>query len=789
MTVTTLGLNGSPSRFLGAYVKNVSNSLGLTSSPSTCNISLVEDPPTATFQEPILGKFYTLEVGDNFSFGGIITKFDKNIRNIGGRFITINMSDPREIMKSIPMILAPGYRNVAGRITDTRCSVIDIFGAYDDFTTTGLNLSGWNQAGIEVSRILAAFRGGDVIIGDNSFVYRVEQQTAKAFGEVYRFDFSDVISRIDSSVRINSNLISVADFCQELANRNAFDWFVECSRASDNIIDVVIKVIDRKTDNVDISLSTFLSDYSGRVITATSGVELRNDIAVSVLLGAPIESIRTVNIEGQANELIDLSQEGGDSTYVMNENEMRVVLAGKQSWETWLAIPTSNGGGGGYSRYGEGLDDATVAPLFDEAIEAIKQQFGKNPRRNHSYITNVERENAGKIYDKLKGHAENTYGKRFTFTSVLDADKIDAAWTYGVVAGNGDADEFFRNEQGKTRCYVEFSSDATTELGLQADLNNLFGSAYVGIFPGQAGFQQGDSLTLNLVDSFSANTSLSTIWTTEADKKNWIVDGQGRLFVAATIEDNSNIVRIDSPVIEGTPDPNELAELIITKIKQTSPNSSNTADGITVEDARKAIDNLAELYGGNAQGLQIWARCFQPKKVYLPVRSKYLRYGPVFSSIMDTNSEGKLEIEVDDGFCPWEFGGYTLMLDAMQLKVDNQSSRVREIQTADITVEGYPLFSIGESLGRNSNINSISISFGDQVTTQYQLQSFLRKFGELSKEDLARISLFLRRSGARTLPQDSVAFIDKYRTRINNQFSGKGSSPGAATTGGVGTFD
>ena len=789
MTVQTIGLENGPVTFLGCYVKHVSAQLGLANGPSTCSVSVVEDVPNGkVFQEPRLGRFYELNVGENFSFAGLVTKYDRDVRNMSGRAISLNMSDPREIMRSIPMILAPGYRNVAGIIKNTNCSCIDVFGAFDDFATTGLNLSGWNQAGMAVSRIIAAFHGSDVIIG-GAIVYSVGQLTAKAFGETYRFNFREIESRIDGGVRINSNLISVADFCQELGNRNAFDWFVECVRAFDNVIDVTIKPIDRKVDDVDFDLSTFLADNSGLVMSARSGVELRNDIAISCLLGAPIEQIRTVNIEGMANEAIDFTQEGGSDEYYMTETEMRVILAGRQSWETWLLITSGGGGGGGFSRYGGSLVDEMARPVFDKEVQAVRDHFGKGPDRNHSHLTDFGREIVGRVFDKLKGHAENSYGKRFVFSTILDVDKIDAAWTIGVVGGSNDANEFFQNEQGKTRCYVEFSSEAGNSPGYQIDLSNIFGNTGQ-VLPGRAGFQNGTALQLSLTDEFQNNTTANSSWSTEADKGNWFIDSNGKLFISATVEDNSNVIRIDSPVMEAKPDTNELFDLVILKIKENDPDEFNTADGVGVETARASVNNLLELYGGHAAGLQIFGRYYQPRMVYIPTRSKYLRYGPVFSGTTGPTSEGKLEIEVDDGFAPWEFGGYTVMLDAMQIKADNQASTVREIQTADLTIAGFPEFSIGESLGRNSNINNINISFGiDSVSTQYQLQSFLRKFGELSKEDLAKISLFLRRGGARNLPQDTVAFIDKYRTRINRQFSGRGASPSSATTGGVDSFD
>jgi hypothetical protein len=312
MTVTNLGLNNQPVKFLGSYVRHVSTSLGLTSSPGNCNVTLVEDT-NARFQEPALGKYYELEVGDNFKFAGIVTKYDRDVRNIGGRQISVNMSDPREIMRSIPMIIAPGFRDVAGRIVPTQCSVLDIFGAYDDFVTTGLNLSGWNQAGMEVRRIISALHGETITLGD-SFIYSVEQRIAKAFGETYRFNFREIQDRIDGTVRINTNLVSIADFCQEIATRNAFDWYTESERGSDNVIVITIKPIDRKTDNIDIDLSRFLTDYSGRVISARSGVELRNDIAVSVLLGAPVESIRAISKErlGVTSSLLQMQQQTWD---------------------------------------------------------------------------------------------------------------------------------------------------------------------------------------------------------------------------------------------------------------------------------------------------------------------------------------------------------------------------------------------------------------------------------------------------------------------------------------------
>ena len=188
-------------------------------------------------------------------------------------------------------------------------------------------------------------------------------------------------------------------------------------------------------------------------------------------------------------------------------------------------------------------------------------------------------------------------------------------------------------------------------------------------------------------------------------------------------------------------------------------------------------------------GGSIHQNAYQPISVFVPAKSKFIRYGPVFASNVKPTSQGKLLIEQDDGFSPWEFGGSQLMIDSMQFKVDNAASDVKTIENASIVVEGYPKLNLGDTIGKNSNVNNISISFSNGVQTSYELKSFLRQFGELTKDELASLSLFARRGGARIFPQDSVSFINRYRAIISKQFGGKGSSSSSATVGGAGNFE
>lgn len=797
MTTTNLGLNGQPIKFLGAYVKNISSSLGFSSNPSSITIAVVEDPLTnAYFQEPVVGSYTSIAVGPTWTFEGIIKKFEKDIRNIGGRQINITMYDAREIMKSIPVILAPGYDAVTARVRNTQCSVIDIFSAF--YVNGGvINLSGWTQAGMQFQRIVNALHGDDILFGSTHVP--IGQQIANSFGERYRFNFTNLLTRVDPEYRVNTNLSSLSNIIDDLSSRHSFDWYTTSTRASDGIIDVTIHIIDRSRDQTTIELPTFLENHNGRVVSCTSGIELRNDIACMALMGAPVERMQRVAVKGLANEPLDLSTESGNHRYLMTETEMRVVLGGKDGWEIWLGISGIEGGGGGFSRYGGTLLDSDINPSFVlDALFVAKIIDGngniiKNQDRKANYLLGVQQaryENSSRLYEKLRSHAESTYGIRWVHDDIFD-EVIDSAWTRGAIAGNNDPYEHFRQADGRTRAFVEFNNAAAGgafSLGL-GDLTSLFGdqnvfkdvikfgSTFTTALPGDPG-QHGAILTCELKDQFvpsGCTFNMNRADYVYNDSENpYTVSNRTTLYVACTI-DKDGVVTIPAPVVDKLPTPEELLEMASNAYANASEDSQKIvtdADGneLTQEDFVKEL--IRRYYGTSL--FEIAARCFQPAQVYIPTRSRYLRYGPVFSSELDGESQGKLEILQDDGFSPWEFGGLALMSGAMQLKVDNATSLQREVFSANITIEGYPELKIGDQLERNANITSVNISFGGGgLTTSYGLQTYTRKFGELSREDWARFALIMNGAGPRMLPQNIISHVNNSSVTVNKQYTSK----------------
>lgn len=800
MTATTLGLNGQPVKFLGAYVKQISSSLGLSISPSSVTITLVEDPLTgAVFQEPTVGLYYEISIGPTWNFGGVCKRWDRDIRNISGRQITVVLNDARDIMRSVPMIIAPGYELVAQRTIHTECAVLDIFGAY--FVENSIiNLSGWNQSGMEYKRIVSALHGDNITFGTT--LVPIPQRYANVYGETYRFNLANVSLRVDQLYRTNSNLIPLSNLIEDLGQKHSFDWFITSERASDGVIDVTVHTIDRTQDSITLSLPTFLSNHNGKVVSCTSGVELR-DVACTALMGAPVEQLLKVAVNGLANEPIDLVADSGTNTYTMNEIEMRVVMGGKDAWEIWLGIPAESGGGGGFSRYGGFCQDTHINALFNiseiDTFLIDNPNIPKNKLRKIEYLLGEENahfENVGRIYEKLLNHAETTYGKRWAHNDIFD-EIIESAWTRDAVGGNSDPNEYFRQKDGRTRCYVEFSNQdagGAYSLGL-SNLTNLFGNQNVfqnvtafgetfsNIMPGEPG-QNGTILIVELVDDFNPGSHII-----DTDKSNYVYNDTDELqpstrhslYVAGTC-DKDGVVTIPCVIGESKPDPVWLMNQI--KARQEGKNPVQDADGNVLQADDLIEQQLRFLYGDAL--FNIAGRCYQPKYAHIPVRSLYRRYGPVFSQELTKTVQGKLEIIQDDGFCPWEFGSISLMVDAMQRKIDNATSLQKEIFTANIVVEGYPELNLGDSLEKNANINSISISFGGGgLTTSYGLQTFTRKFGEFTRDDWARIALFANSSAARTFPQNPIGSIDNSKVSVAKQFGGK---PGRTIDAGAASF-
>lgn len=140
------------------------------------------------------------------------------------------------------------------------------------------------------------------------------------------------------------------------------------------------------------------------------------------------------------------------------------------------------------------------------------------------------------------------------------------------------------------------------------------------------------------------------------------------------------------------------------------------------------------------------------KGVIIPLTSTWVSYGPYYSNY--TDAKGMVDIIVDDNLVPWNFpyvdpngilyaaSGWSANLDAAgRQRLARTLAIVDYLDTASITVAGFPEYGPGMFLGYNSNITGISVDFGiNGVKTVYNLASYNARPGTYRKEEYDNVT-------------------------------------------------
>ena len=289
-------------KFLGGYVKQFNATFGWNSTPSVLDITIIDKPGEADFNPNLstnrpgnLKKFklspYSTET--DFEFTGIITSDANNFKNLSENSYKIQLQDPRLIMKHIHLVLCPN----PGTITeDTNDRVIDVFNRINQDTIIPdsgqyIDISTYDKGGINAINVLYAI---GLINNDTPTLFGfgvpqpIEGQIqTNIWGINYTFRLDDE-SIINPNFKVTGDVITLADFIQQLADGNGFDWYV--TNADIEIIggepfyEINIKTISRQSDNTDISLDDFMDDIGDDLIeTAQSGTELRNEYTGAII--------------------------------------------------------------------------------------------------------------------------------------------------------------------------------------------------------------------------------------------------------------------------------------------------------------------------------------------------------------------------------------------------------------------------------------------------------------------------------------------------------------------------
>jgi len=282
-------LNG-PIRFLGCTVTNFTCSLGLNSNPSVMDIQLVEDiqddfkadnyDSTLSTEAARIGSIkggssfldgnpghYDYFQNGNFKFGGVVTSWRRN-HSSSGRFINVQLSDPRMFLKDIPVI-TDHYPTQFG-ISDPfdNYNVSTPLKDYSNPIAARWTLDGLPWASLQTHFSLLSFR---------------------FFGKTYNISFdSSFSSRIAYNYRVPLQNASLDEMINRAARDNNMDWFAACnSDAATNPKTIVIYGVrrDNQYSLNDTTMTNFIAGLSSKISNYEVGRELRTDPTKAIFIG------------------------------------------------------------------------------------------------------------------------------------------------------------------------------------------------------------------------------------------------------------------------------------------------------------------------------------------------------------------------------------------------------------------------------------------------------------------------------------------------------------------------
>lgn len=276
-------------------------------------------------------------------------------------------------------------------------------------------------------------------------------------------------------------------------------------------------------------------------------------------------------------------------------------------------------------------------------------------------------------------------------------------------------------------------------------------------------------------------------------------------------------------------------------------------EGVSVSVNAKTLAEQVTQTFHTSKNIPLCPKAALPGFAAVPLLSNQHVYGPwlnypekqkstIFPFLLnDTNRKtaienmiGAVNIEVDNDLVPWNYGGMYALDMVAELKIQEKSTYQQFLETGQLSVPGYPAFSLGDvlaegkstlynynpinnnrggidsiTINRNpdfnypsaSNISNIQVNIGQQTETTYSFRTYQSKLSLYNKENSDRIKKIVLETRKRQKEQHqlSIAIYDRMRRRsqmtFNNSFrdflydsTTGGTSPVEVMVGGFNEF-
>jgi len=779
--------------FLGCSVIDFNASAGWGAQTSEVTINIVEDCTKGeTFEVPGVGSAQTFVIG-SFNFTGLVQSWNSKGGSGGNPLYSVKLISPAPILEYSQVIL-DHYEG-----TVPFANVFNVYGLLESLgANCGSKVLGFAEMGAPAGGFGASMKT------DRGIPWQYIKQGLQAltggwatqwtayggeFGyknDSYALDLSDLPTG-PMSYRIAGPVVSISDLITQVCEDAGYDYYITMTPHL-NVFVIKVVVISRNPTAGSVALDTisdFVNNENHNIISKAVGRELRSDVNNFMIIGDRTRQYYQCNdistmtpfwgwdLDGA---LIGAKHVGGTSGWRVyldfrkinitlavpmpdrawvGENELRAALGDFESFIWLITRPTNKDENGDDSALLTWFKDVQMvkAAILDDKAFAVWNaapdiRINAEADDNAGKLDSDQLQDTKILYNWLNSYVSDFYGRQFLVGfslsnaicksvdsdtgQVIYSDVIspEGGWTetakiLGLPNGTLVADQF-KDDLGKVQPMVVFSGNKLNTKNLDPD----------------------DYVLINNV-----------IWVKATVEEKWIL-GNPLTDVAGNYW-RSALVKVSGPVIDGSLELKTLPENA--RIEAFTPNGELHLD-IAIAGVE---DRLAD-FGGTVSAIGPPLK-IDPIGIGIPLLSNTQSYGPWAKAA--SVGPGSVQVEVDPGLVPWEYGSISNMNNAGLMKVNNSITSQQELERGEITVPGIPTMNLATNINSGpyrpptlttirlvgtevqttfytypfalrggAVISNISVSAGaGGVTTTYTINSFTPVFGRFTRGNADRL--------------------------------------------------
>ena len=737
-------ITSSPKMF-GAYVSNISTSIGWGGQGGSCQLTLVEDPNNGVhIALPQVGTacYFSFH---GFYFGGVFQRWTYK-ESTSGRTYDIVIESPSKLLDGLQVILdefeGTGFNIGSGydrfypsnnpNFTNQINNVYNPFGHEENYAFGGnFGNADVNSAGFPAPRLLELI---EVISeGDSSF-----GGPAK-FGESeYTIDLTELRDIVPQYFRVKGpvqNLNGILKECTEIVQ---YDYFVNVKGESNPTEDgggiledpiIEIKVINKGEQPAAGVVKSMVAAAKGdKLVSSDVGEELTDTATQKLVIGgaasryyeAPIANcipvwgktaasqyVLSPNLatastayQSTAQVPILLDDYSAGAGYNATIFELRLALGGQEAWQTYKAFQSIKNGTFARDPWCVGVEANTL--MFAEMASGRRGPLNlaaTSADSSKKAYDEVLQQYVQKIYNGVKKVADQFYGQVFlaplpyepggignNLRWISEDVQYETSWDIAESAytiAKPVPDVSFYDGEGKLKSAAIWANNSSY------DYSNL-GSDY----------------------SFSSGGTLASSKGGPEKDIYWIF---GLPYVI--VRSGSQVKNYDS---------------------LTTPDFGLSV--LTAYVFGEAIPPAAYIGPGKANTqIPIAADVVAPISFGIPQQSNRYKWGPWYGY---GALNGKAEVVMDDSLRPETFGSQPLMDQAAFAIAYTGIARMTASESGYVELAEFPAYNIADRFaGGGPYITNLDISIGDSgVKTTYKFNTWTPNFGKMAKYNIDRIS-------------------------------------------------